>query len=465
MSLTTYSPKQTALSKRLLAAAILKVLAERRADPFGVWLREITPTWTWSWDYLKFIRLHLNKITQGELKRLMLFIPPRHGKSEMVTVRYPVYRLQEDPAMRVIVAAYNQTLAEKFSRKSRKIARERFELSKERTAAEDWETAQGGGLRAVGVGGGITGQGGNLIIIDDPVKSRKEANSLTYRNWVYDWYTDDLYNRQEPGAAIILIMTRWHEDDLAGRILASDEGPDWTVIKLPALAEEKDLLGRKPGQALNPARYDVPVLEKIRQVEKRSFWALYQQRPQEQEGDFFKRSWFVIVSEVPADAKRVRYWDKAATSGDGDYTVGCLMALKDGIYYIEDIVRGKWSTGERDRIMLQTAQLDNEKYPGAVNIWFEQEPGSSGVDVARAIVRMLAGYTVRADKVTGDKSARAEPFASQAEGGNVKLKKAKWNAEYIDELTSFPNAPHDDQVDASSGAFGKLAVGHSQIWT
>lgn len=412
---------------------------------------------------MRFIREHISKVTTGDCKRLMLFVPPRHGKSEMVTVRYPIWRLTRDPSMRIIIGAYNQTLAEKFSRKARRIAQQvGIELSKERQAVEDWETAAGGGVRSVGVGGGITGQGGNLIIIDDPVKSREEARSQTFRDRVFDWYTDDLYTRLEPDAAMILIMTRWHEDDLAGRILASEDGPNWTVIRLPAEAEENDPLGRPLGAALCPDRYDLKALKSIRTVLGRSYYALYQQRPQEQEGDIFKRSWFDFVDEVPAQAERVRYWDRAATASGGDYTVGTLMArTEEGVYYVEDVVRGQWSTGERDKVIKQTAQMDGQKYGNRVRIYLEQEPGSSGVDAVKALVQMLEGYPVHADKVTGSKVVRAEPFAAQCEAGNVKVKKARWNEAWLDELTSFDNGAHDDQVDSASGAFSKLAPGPS----
>lgn len=437
----------------------------RPADPgakFQTWLREITPLWTWTWMYQLYIQQYLDKITSGELRRLMLFMPPRHGKSEMVTIRYPVYRLERDPATRIIVGAYNQTLADKFSRKSRKIARERFILSDERTAVEDWETENGGGLRAVGVGGGITGQGGDLIIIDDPVKSRKEANSKTYRDMVYDWYTDDLYTRLEPDGAMILIMTRWHEDDLAGRILSSEDGPNWMVITLPALADKDDPLGRLKGDALNPARYPVGELEKIRQaIGNRSFTALYQQTPTEQEGDIFRRSDFRYVEAEPEGGQYVRYWDKAA-SLDGDYTAGVLIARIENSYYIVDVVRGRWTTGERDRVMLATAATDKNKY-GSVRIWWEQEPGSSGLDVSRSLTTLLAGYSVHADRVTGDKAFRAEPLASQVEMGNVHLVKGRWNNDFIDEVCSFPNGAHDDQVDAASGAFSRLSEGRARV--
>lgn len=445
-----------------LALALAVRERRRRSGPssrsFDEWLPQVTPTYHWEWRHLAHIREALDRVTRGEIKRLMLFVPPRHGKSEMVTIRYPVWRLEENPTQRVIIGAYNATLAAKFSRKARNIARQRLALNTERTAVEDWETLQGGGVRAVGVGGGITGMGANLIVIDDPVKSREEANSEVYRNRVYDWYTDDLYTRLEPGGAIILIMTRWHEDDLAGRILASDDGPNWTVIKLPAEAEADDPLGRVEGAALCPERYDEAALAEIKRVLLNNYYALYQQRPQPVEGSFFKRQWFEIVDGVPFHAQRVRWWDQGATADDGDYTAGVLVARAVGMYYVEDVVRGQWSSAERDAIILQTAELDAQRYGNTVHYWSGQEPGSGGKDQARAFVRLLAGYTVSTEPESGDKIVRADPFRSQAEAGNAKLKRGNWNGPYLDELTSFPTGKHDDQVDGTSGAFNKVAL-------
>jgi len=429
--------------------------------PLIRWLSVVTPTYTWNAPHLLQIQTQLNKVTSGEINRLMLFIPPRHGKSELSTIRYPVYRLEIDPTLKVIIGAYNQTLANKFSRKARRIAAARLSLSRDRTAVEDWENTQGGGIRAVGVGGGITGQGGNLIVIDDPIKNREEANSPTYRERVWEWYTDDLYTRLEPGGAIILIMTRWHEDDLAGRILASDDGDGWTVVNFPALAETHDILGRSPGQALWPQRFDEVALDSIKTVLGNSFYALYQQRPQPPEGGMFKRAYFDIVEALPAGCKFVRYWDKAGTKDAGvnrAYTAGVLMAYhqKSGLFYVVDVVMGQWEAGERESIIKQTAILDRGMH-GNVAIWSEQEPGSGGKESAQSTVRMLAGYSVYTDRVTGDKATRAEPMAAQAMARNIKLLAGKWNNRYLDIITSFPYGTIKDPVDASSGAFNKLA--------
>ena len=342
------------------------------------------------------------------------------------------------------------TLAESFSRKSRRLAQAFLPMDGTRQAANEWTTAVGvvrRGRRRASPAGRTADR------IDD--QSRARENSPAYRERVWNWYRDDLYTRLEPGGAIILIMTRWHEDDLAGRILASEDGPNWTVVSLPALAEDEDPLGRAPGAALWPARFDEVDLERIRTVlGTQSFTALYQQRPTALEGGLFKRGWFDIVQAVPVQVRRVRYWDKAGTDSDGDYTAGVLIAMDgDGLYYVADVVRGQWSALERERIIRQTAELDGRDVP----IWVEQEPGSGGKESAQATIRALAGWTVRAERVTGDKLSRAQPFAAQCEARNVKLVRGAWNAAYLDELTMFPNGRHDDQVDASSGAFAKLA--------
>jgi len=262
---------------------------------FEAFLKQTAGTMTWDWPYQKLIYEQLERITSGESKRLMIFLPPRHGKSELVTNRYAAWRLKQDPKMNIIIGSYNQRLANRFSRKVRitwedslseppavagGLTRRENKLKQDRQDNQDikgnpdhpvhpvdsssafpassafqrtprarlntvseWETGLGGGVRAVGVGGGITGFGADLVIIDDPIKSRAEAESKTYRERVWEWFNDDLYTRLEPNASIILIQTRWHEDDLAGRLLreASEEGGEhWEVISLPALAERSE---------------------------------------------------------------------------------------------------------------------------------------------------------------------------------------------------------------------------------
>lgn len=436
----------------------LELISLAGSHIFSNWLFDVSPDWQWNAPHLTHIRKHLARITDGRCKRLMIFLPPRHGKSEMTTVRYSAWRLEQDPSQRVIVGAYSQTLADKFSRKIRKIAESRsVPIDPRRTAVDDWETDDGGGIRAAGVGAGVTGMGGNLIVIDDPIKNRQEANSIVYRDKVWSWYTDDLYTRLEPGGAIIMIMTRWHEDDLAGRILESDDAPNWTVINLPAIAELDDALNRSPGEPLWPDRYDAAGLAAIKQaIGSRAFTALYQQRPVEQEGGMFKRSWFTVTAVLPEMTAMIRYWDFAATAGDGDYTAGLKMGLGvDGKIYILDLVHGQWSTSERNKIVRQAAESDGDIYQ-----IFEREGGSSGKDAATYLISQMMGFRVRGVQSTGSKVFRAEPFADQCEAGNVYLARAAWNGRFLDELCMFPNGAHDDIVDGCSGAFNNLGYNY-----
>jgi len=449
------TPQQRQRALAIAAELRRRGLAGTAAIPFEDWLAAVSPQHRWDWAHLRYIRAKLDGVTRGDIDRLMLFLPPRHGKSELVTVRYATHFLECQPDKNVIIGAYNQTLANKFSRKARAIAESRLKFNDSRTAVEEWETAQGGIFRAVGVGSGVTGQGGNLIIIDDPVKNREEAESQVYRDKVWDWYTDDLYTRAEPDAPIILIMTRWHKDDLAGRILASEDGKNWEVVCLPAEAEPGDPLGRTLGEALCPDRYDIKKLMRIKSVLGRSYSALYQQRPVPREGGMFKEIWLKLVDAVPAQARRVRWWDKASTEGGGDFTAGTLMAYADGIWYVEDIVSGQWSSGERDQTIKDTARKDKER--GHVIQWGEQEPGSSGKDAAQEFVRMLAGHEVHTEPTTGSKELACEPFASQAEAGNVRVKRAAWTSGFVSQACDFPTGKNDDMIEAAARAFLKLA--------
>src|SRR5262249_51573027 len=197
---------------------------------------------------------------------------------------------------------------------------------------------------------------------------------------------------------------------------------------------EPDPLGRSPGAPLCPDRYSLAALQALcRDVGSLGWAGQYQGTPRAPEGNRFKRSWFPLVDAAPYKARRVRYWDRASAEGEGDFTVGVLMArAEDGLFYVEDMVRGRWSSGARDKIILQTAERDALRYNHSVKTWVEQEPGSSGKDSALAAVRLLAGHSIRADKVTGSKEVRADPLAAQAEAGNVRLVPGPWNGTYLD---------------------------------
>jgi predicted phage terminase large subunit-like protein len=416
----------------------------------------------------------LQRVVDGEIKRLMVFEPPRHGKTEQVSRLLPGKWLERYPDTWVGLTSYGATLAQSLSRSAREYYRAAGgALAKDRQSVSEWETGKRGGLWAAGVGGGITGKGFHLGIIDDPVKDRAEADSVTYRDALREWYTSTFYTRREPDAAIVIVLTRWHHVDLAGWLLdreGSEDPERWHIVDLPARAEaerpeypdtctvEPDW--REPGEPLCPERYDDASLRHTEANAGPRDWAsLYQQRPRPREGGFFKYAWFGEDRYArPSGGEWVRYWDTAGTDGGGDYTVGVLMGrAPDGLFYVADVVRGQWSPGRRDEVIRQTAEKDGHD----VRIWLEQEAGVSGKERSQATVRKLAGYTVRTEPVTGSKEDRADPFAAQSEVGNVRLCRGTWNREYIEELVSFPNGDHDDQVDGSSGAFNKLAV-HSE---
>ncbi len=395
--------------------------------------------------------------SQG-IRRLIVTMPPRHGKSELCSKYLPAWYLGMFPEHRVILASYESSFAAEWGRKARNVLEQDgpsvfgVQVAKSPASADHWEIARhAGGMQTAGVGGPITGKGANLLIVDDPVKNAEEAASETFRKKAWDWWQSTAYTRLEPDGVAIVIQTRWHQDDLAGRLLHDSEqgGERWRIANFQAIDDD--------GQPLWPQRYPLERLLEIQRTLGTYYWsALYQQRPTPSEGGKFKRDWFKIVPEVPAGARRgVRYWDKAGTEGGGDYSAGCLMLELDGIFYVADMARGQWSDLQREQRIEECAVRDRHRF-GRVTIWIEQEPGSGGKDSAAATIRRLAGHAVRADRVSGDKELRAGPFAAQCEAGNIRLVAGPWNAAYLDELCMFPNARHDDQVDASSGAFNRL---------
>jgi predicted phage terminase large subunit-like protein len=424
----------------------------------------VSPTWQWHWEHLRLIDHYLAKVLSGEIKKLIFGMPPRHGKTEKVTVRFPSAFLELDPTQRVIIAAYNDTLARKFSRKVRRLVRGRVPLNDERTAVEDWETLAGGGLRAVGVGAGIAGQGGNLILVDDPVKNREEAESPTYREKVYDWYTDDLYTRLEPGAAIVITMTRWHEDDLVGRILASEDGPNWTVVNLPALAGPNDVLGRAVGDALCPERYDEKALAGIRRVMgERSFASLYQQEPSPAKGLIFDTSQFRFYTTPehpiiedgravpylpPVFASHLQSWDMTFKDTTGaDNVAGHFWSRLGADVYLRDRKHGVM-----EFIKAITAVLDlTRAHPEAVLKLVEDK--ANGPAVISTLRRKIPGLV--AVDPEGSKISRAWAVTPMIEGGNVWLPHpaiAPWVKGFLLECSRFPFGKHDDDVDAMTQA-------------
>ena len=463
--------------------AAREILARRKARTnlldFTLYTK---PDYETNWHHRTIARA-IDRVVSGELKRLMVFVMPRSGKSELLSRRLPAYFLGRNPTKHIIACSYSSGLASRMNRDVQRIMEStryralfpdaRLATGKDRGGAswarnsELFEVVEhGGSYRSAGVGTGITGMGADLILVDDYLKSAAEARSQTIRDNQWEWYVSDLATRQMPGCAVIVVCTRWHFDDIPGRLLRLQEeeanADHWEVIRLPAFAEDGGGAHpddqRRPGEVLW-SRYPAEFLEAQRTAQgPYIFSAMYQQRPTPREGGMFTLAGLShYVGATQADAvARVRYWDKGY-SAEGDWTVGCRMAkTAEGFYFLEDVVRIREHPHERDRIIKATAEADDALFGQRVAVYIEQPPGA-GTETTKALIRKLAGHKVQGIRPVGAKEERAEPFAAQVEAGNVRIVRAAWNRPLIDELLVFPHGENDDQVDACSGAFNALA--------
>lgn len=461
--MATATAEKASLQETVAELEAVTVEMERRGlkDPdFGLWQSLARPGMDWGFPHFRYMFSHLDRVTAGELRRVLFQVAIRHGKTETMK-GYCAYRMELDPTYRILFATHNQSTALEASRDVRRwVKRRGVELSEDANAASNWETAERGKFRALGVGTGTASLNADLIVIDDPIGGRKEAESEAHRNAVWDWLRMDILARAEPHTAVLFSMPRWHHDDPAGRAQRFQED-QWTVVDLPGLAEPDDPLDREEGELLWPAyRPQSWVDDKRVELGSYGFAAAVQCRPSPREGGMFKWAWLEnnFVDATPQDVElRVRYWDTAGTEGGGDYTAGCRMSLaSDGLYYIEHMARGQWAPGRRDQQI--KAVCDNDaKTEGRYKVGIEQESGINGKKRTRAIIQQLSGYSVKAEPATGSKEYRADPVASQMEVGNVKVVRGDWNREFYEELLAFPHGSHDDQVDAMSGAFSMLA--------
>jgi predicted phage terminase large subunit-like protein len=400
--------------------------------------------------------------------RLLVMMPPRHGKTLTISRMFPAWYLGRNPDHRVIMASYGSSLAKKNSRFARtQLLMPRYQalfpdtrLDPRSASAEAWDIAdREGGLDAMGVGGAVTGKGANVLIWDDPVKNREEAESETIRDKVWDSWADDFYTRLEPGGAVVGVMTRWHMDDWMGRLLKL-EADKWHILRMPALAEPDDLLGRAVGTALWPARYPVPVLADIRGVQgEYGFSALYQQTPTPAEGGLFKRASFKLLQRLPGDDELeyvVRYWDLAMSEKDSaDYSVGVKLARgHDGRTKVLDVARRQLEWGDVVPFMAETALRDG---PGVI-IGFEEKGYMSRAGQGLAADTRLHQYGIFGYPKDKDKRTNALPFAARVALEMVDVYDGHWTRDYLDELCSFPFGAHDDQVDASAGAYEMLGM-------
>jgi len=431
-----------------------------KANPtFSEWYPTTVPAYYGPAKHIDYICGVIDRVVNGDLRRVTLSMPPGHAKTDTVTVRLPIYWGQRNPNDAIVFTGYSQEFAEKsLSRPAKNLADDLGILDKSSNAMAEWRLKNGARLVARGVGSAPTGINPiSLLVCDDPINSREQAESETVRNSIWDWWTGSIVQRFWPQTRVFVIATRWHEDDLIGRIKATED-PTWTHINLPAIAEDDDELGRFPGEALWPEQKPVEFLEAQRsEMGDYNFQSLFQGSPTARGGSLFKISNFKFVpeSELPPMVARVRKWDIAASSGKGDYTAGVLIGRDaNGRFYVLDSVRFQEGTDQRNKLMLDVAKRDGR----SVKILVPEDPGSAGKDQALGFIRMFAGYRVAKVRETGSKETRADGFASQVNAGNVTIVKGSWNRDYVEELRKFPNGKHDDMVDASSGAFSDIAL-------
>lgn len=426
----------------------------------------LDPTWMPS-PWLMYISAKVaTAIAQGNA-RIIISVPPRHGKSRLITTFTSIWIQEIFRTYNIILTSYGADLSKDFGREVRNIIDANKDLldvriSQDRSQAGGWKNQWNGGMVSVGLGGAITGRGANVLLIDDYIKEIKEALSPTTREYIWNWFSTTAYTRIEPGGSCIIIATRWHHDDLIGRLLRDNSKGKWDYVRFPAIAESEDILGRMPGEALFPERYPIEVLEDLKATLGTFFFnALYQQSPENPEAAITNVNWLKIISNyVPEkDSVRARVWDLAATENGGDFTTGGLYdwCKASENLSIVNMIRKQKSPGMVEDLVRKTAVADGI----GVKIYIEQEPGSSGKALIHHFkTTVLPEFTVEEVPATDKKLTRAQPMLAAAEFGHIKLVEAPWNEELIKEFGVFPSEGvgiHDDQVDNMSIAYTKLS--------
>lgn len=416
----------------------------------------------------RLIARHLEAVERGDIRRLMITMPPRHGKSMLASEFFPAWYLGRNPDHYVVTATYAQELADDFGRK----VKNQIEDASYRAIfpgvvlADDSKSAkrfhiegseggyehglsQRGAFYAVGVGGPLTGRGAHLLLIDDPVKNREDADSEVIRKKTKDWYTSTAYTRLMPGGRVIVIQTRWHEDDLSGWLLADHQHEDWTVLNLPAIGED--------GKALWPDQYDIPSLNRIKlAIGARDWSALYQQSPSPDDGNYFKAEWLKpYVKAPPRETLRIYGGsDYAVTADGGDYTVHAVVGVdpEDRMYLLE-LWRGQSASDEWVEVF---CEMVKDWRP----IGWAEETGQIRSGVGPFLTKRMreTGALVYREQfpTRGDKAVRAQSIRGRmAMSGLYVPVNASWYPALRSELLSFPAGKHDDQVDAL-GLVGQL---------
>lgn len=415
--------------------------------------------------------------------RLIISMPPQEGKSQRASRRFPTWLLVANPDLRIAIASYEHRTARRWGRAIRDdlISSGLLRLDQGSTAADEWSIeGRRGGVYSVGIGGALTGRPVDILIIDDPIKDREQADSATYRDRVWDWWTDVALTRLAPGAPVVLILTRWHEDDLAGRLLAAEDGAQWRVVNIPAQADydpargESDPLGRQPGEWMLSARGRTPAQWEAKRVAvgSRTFVALYQGRPSPESGNVFKRDWWRRYDapcwwqepdgsyRVDAGVSLAQSWDMTFKDTKGsDFVVGQVWARQGARMLLVDQVRARLSFTDT----VAAVRRLSAKWPtSTLKLVEDKANGTAVIDTLQSSVPGIVPVTPKEPKF-----ARANAIAPFVEAGNVWLPTpgcALFDVDgFVEECSAFPNAPHDDQVDALSQAVARTLLGGNVI--
>lgn len=471
--------------KEALRELAERELARRRLLPF---ILRNEPAYDAGWvhkDICERLERFSQDVADGKSPRLMLFMPPRHGKSLIASQYFPAWHMGRNPTHEIIAASYAQTLQIDFSKKIQELVRETdyqklfpgVHIPKGFEAVERWSLAKpnasgvskrtGGGLLAAGVGGPITGRGAHVFLIDDPVKNREEADSPGQRESNAAWFSAVAYTRLAPGAGIVIIQTRWHDGDLSGWILERmreaekeakqlghwpEDADKWEVISYPAIATKNEKY-RSVGEALHPTRYNLQHLLKMkRTMAPRDWAALMQQTPVVEEGAYFDKNDFRFYTSQPqlADLDIYAAGDPAISQQDtADWTVFVVVGVdKDDNVWVLDERRGRWDTNQ-----IVDQMFDIQR------VWKPKRFGIEKGHISMTLMphldfrrRQEKFYSLVVDELPTrkrDKEARARPIQGRMKLGMVKWpEKALWVDEFVNEMLRFPNGVNDDRVDA-----------------
>jgi predicted phage terminase large subunit-like protein len=406
----------------------------------------------------------LEAVERGEITRLIIELPPRHGKSTLVSELFPAWALGLRRGRQIILGTYNQEFAEDWGTKVRDLMDSpeyQFcfpgtRLRQDTRSKKRFASTTGGAYFAAGVDGALTGRGAHFLLIDDPYKNRRDADSSTYRRTTWDWFRSAAYTRLMPGrSAIVITHTRWRADDLIGQVLSELGHENWVRIRLPAIAEEGDDMGRLIGEALWPEHFTADDLARIqRTLGKRDWAALYQQRPVPEEGSVFKPEWFsrrYRMMPILAD-QIIQSWDTAFKKGDTtDFSVGTTWRTCEGRHHLADVYRKRLEYPELRRTVIAQAL----RWAPDLVLIEDKASGQSLIQDLQANTRLPVMATDGSNEA--GKWDRAVSVSTMAEGGLIVLpEEAPWLAEYEEELFSFPTAEHDDQVDSTTQAWAYL---------